>query len=104
MASFNNIWKKIFSLIKNKYALSLFIFSIWIGIFDSNNVIEQFSNDQAFRQIEKDKKYYQERIKENSKRLNELKTDRENLEKFAREEYLMKKSNEDIFYIERKED
>ena len=49
--------------------------------------------------MEKDKIYYYEKIKIDSRKLEELRTDRENLEKFAREQYLMKKDNEDIFIV-----
>lgn len=51
------------------------------------------------RQLENDREYYMERIEEDSRKLNELKTSDENLEKFAREEYFMKKDNEDIYII-----
>ena len=51
------------------------------------------------RQLERDKEYYQERIEEDSRKLNELRTSDENLEKFAREQYFMKKDNEDIYII-----
>ncbi len=50
-------------------------------------------------QLEKDKIYFTNKIKEDSTKLHELKTDSKNLEKFAREQYLMKKDNEDIFII-----
>ena len=49
--------------------------------------------------MQQDKIYYQEKIKIDSRKLEELRTDRENLEKFAREQYLMKKDNEDIFIV-----
>jgi cell division protein FtsB len=49
------------------------------------------------RQLQRDKAYYEKKIKEDTQQLKELKTNRENLEKFAREQYLMKKDNEDIF-------
>lgn len=51
------------------------------------------------RQLENDREYYMQRIEEDSRKLNELKTSDENLEKFAREEYFMKKDNEDIYII-----
>jgi cell division protein FtsB len=53
--------------------------------------------------MELEKEYYLERIAEDSKKLNELMTNDENLEKFAREQYLMKKPDEDIFLIVEKE-
>jgi len=43
--------------------------------------------------------YRQENIEINSKKLNDLHTDKEGLERFAREEYFMKRSNEDVFII-----
>lgn len=52
------------------------------------------------RQMEESIKFYREKIIEDKKRLHELQTDRENLEKFAREQYYMKRDNEDIFILE----
>ena len=47
-------------------------------------------------------KHYQKEIEINSKKLNDLHTDKEGLERFAREEYFMKRSNEDVFIIKDK--
>jgi len=52
-----------------------------------------------YRQMQKDKIYYQDKIKADTKKLEELRTDRDNLEKFAREQYFMKKDDEDIFIV-----
>jgi cell division protein FtsB len=93
------IWKKISPFVKNKYILTLLIFIIWILFFDRNNLIDRVKELSHLRQLEKDKKYYIERIDKDSKRLEQLKTNNKNLEKFAREQYLMKKDNEDIFVI-----
>jgi cell division protein FtsB len=51
-------------------------------------------------QLEKDKMFYEEKIKSDQAKLEELESNPANLEKFAREQYLMKKANEDIFIIE----
>ena len=91
--------KKILSLFKNKYFLSIVVFFIWLLIFDQNNLIDRVSNIHKLNQLEKEKKYYLHKIEQDEKRMNELKTDKKNLEKFAREQYLMKKDNEDIFVI-----
>ena len=85
--------------IKNKYVLTLIIFFVWILLFDSNNLVDRFSQMRSLKQLEKDREYYMERIEEDSKKLNELETDKANLEKFAREQYLMKKEDEDIFVV-----
>jgi len=92
-------WSVILKYIKNKYVLTLIIFFVWILLFDSNNLVDRFSQMKSLKQLEKDREYYMERIEEDSKKLNELETDKENLEKFAREQYLMKKDDEDIFVV-----
>ncbi len=85
--------------LKNKYVITTFIFLVWISFFDQNNWFERLRNMKQLKQLEEDKQYYQAKIKEETRRLEELQTDKENLEKFAREQYLMKKENEDIFLI-----
>jgi hypothetical protein len=46
-----------------------------------------------------DREYYIKKIDEDKKKLNELKTDNHNLEKFAREQYMMKRKDEDLYII-----
>ena len=55
------------------------------------------------KELRREKAYYIEEIKSDSVKLNELKTNIKNLEKFAREQYLMKRDNEDIFIVIEKE-
>ncbi len=94
------LWKKILPYLKNKYILTLLVFFVWILFFDQNNLVDRFISQRQIRQLERDNQYFRDRIREDSTRMNELKTDNENLEKFAREQYLMKRENEDIFIIE----
>jgi cell division protein FtsB len=93
------LWFWILPLLKNKYTLTLIVFLGWLAFFDQNNLVDRVQNLNQFHQLEKDKIYYTNKIKQDSTRLEELKTDKANLEKFAREQYLMKKKNEDIFII-----
>ena len=93
------LWFWILPFLKNKFTLSFIIFVGWIVFFDQNNLFDRVKNLDQLHQLEKDKVYYLEKIKQDSIKLLELKTDKKNLEKFAREQYLMKKKNEDIFII-----
>jgi cell division protein DivIC len=94
------IIRKIFPYIKNKFILTILVFLAWIIFFDQNNLVDRYISYRQIRQLERDKEYYRMRIREDSTRMDELRTDNENLEKFAREQYLMKRENEDIFIIE----
>ncbi len=94
------VWKKSLPFLRNKYILALLVFFIWIMFFDQNNLVDRYMSQRHIRQLEKDKLYFRERIKQDSTRMNELRTNNDNLEKFAREQYLMKRENEEIFIIE----
>ena len=86
-------------LLKNKFFIAGSLFLIWILFFDQHNILERFSNIHKYNQLQKDKVYYKNWIEKDAQRLKELQTDDDNLEKFAREQYLMKKKDEDIFII-----
>lgn len=49
--------------------------------------------------MKKEKAYYQNKIEEDNRKMKELLSNKDNLEKFAREQYIMKNKNEDIFVI-----
>ena len=85
--------------LRNKYLMAVMVFLVWLMIFDNNSLIDRVKYLNTLHEMKDEKQYYLERIDEDSRRLNELKTDRDNLEKFAREEYFMKKENEDVFVI-----
>jgi len=91
--------KQIAKWLRNKFVIAGAVLAIWICFLDENNLLERFQHLRELKQLKTDKVYYQKKIEEDKKRLNELKTDDENLEKFAREQYLMKKDNEDVFVI-----
>ncbi|MDR1202239.1 MAG: septum formation initiator family protein [Tannerellaceae bacterium] len=67
-----------------------------------SNLYKRYTYDEKIRALEKEIKYYQDEIAINKKKLNDLRTDKEGLERFAREEYYMKKPNEDVFIIRKK--
>lgn len=85
---------------RNFYILTTAFFLIWMLVLDSNNLINRFKLSAKLGTLEREKEYYEEKIKEVEKDRDELFGDRESLEKFAREKYLMKKESEDIFIVE----
>ncbi len=69
-------------------------------IFDSSNWVEMLAAKRRIKSLEEEKVYYLQKIEEDKKKIKELRTNAENLEKFAREQYLMKKPNEDNFIVD----
>jgi cell division protein FtsB len=90
---------KIPPVLRNRYLLTFIIFLLWILLFDSNNLISRYKELKELKKLRTDKEYYQKRIETDRDKLHELKTDNENLEKFAREQYRMKKADEDLYII-----
>ena len=90
---------RLWAILRNKYVLTAIIFFLWLLIFDQNNLIERGKINREYKELIEERTYYLNKIEEDRKRIQELKTDDENLEKFAREQYLMKKDNEDLFII-----
>ncbi len=88
-----------FQRFANKYTIVGLLFVVWIALFDKYSFIDQLQLRSKISQMEKEKKYYQKKIEEDKRKKDELLGSRDNLEKFAREQYLMKKENEDIFII-----
>jgi cell division protein DivIC len=90
---------KIPPIFRNKYFLTVTIFVIWLLLFDTNNLIERYNQIKELRKLKQDREYYMKKIEEDRRKLNELKTDNDNLEKFAREQYRMKRKDEDLFIV-----
>jgi len=99
-----HLWKKIPDYLKNRYAVSVLVFIVWMVFFDQNNIISQYRLTRKVNDLSREKAFYQEEIQKDHSAASELKTNLETLEKFARENYLMKRENEDIFLIVNEED
>jgi cell division protein FtsB len=91
--------KRLLDLIKNKYFLCSIAFIVWMLFFDRNDVASQYDYRTKVKKLEEEKEFYNKEIAHAEKDLQELTTNSEKLEKFARERYLMKRDNEDVFVI-----
>jgi cell division protein DivIC len=92
--------KKLPPALRNFYIVTILSFLVWMTFLDSNDFISRFKMGAKLRSLENEKEYYLEKISEVEKDRKELMTNKELLEKFAREKYLMKKETEDIFIIQ----
>jgi len=83
----------------NKYLIVSIGFVVWILFFDENNIVQHRKNLEELKQLEEQVDFYKHKIEADKRKLYELQTNDENLEKFAREQFLMKRADEDIFVI-----
>jgi len=91
--------KKTWNILKNKYAITLVLMASWLLFFDKNDFVSQMDLASRLKQLNSEKGYYVDEIQKSRSDLNELKTNPKNLEKFAREKYMMKKDNEEVFIL-----
>ena len=85
--------------LSNKYFLATVAFIVWMMFFDRNDLMQQYEYRTQLNSLKSDKEFYTKEIAQIKKDLTELTTNREKLQKFAREKYLMKKDNEDVYII-----
>lgn len=90
---------RLLELLRNKYFLSVIAFVVWMLFFDKNDVVAQYEYRSQVNKLQEEKDFYVKEIAKVKKDLNELNTDLNTAEKFAREKYFMKKDNEDVFVI-----
>ena len=93
------ISQKIRGLFKNFYFLFFLCFVLWMTIIDSNGFINRFRLSDKLSELNSQKEFYVKEIDKVSLDKERFESDQELLEKYAREEYLMKKESEDIFYV-----
>ncbi|MBS1620854.1 MAG: septum formation initiator family protein [Bacteroidetes bacterium] len=85
--------------LKNKYLVSFSVFTAVLLFFDKNDLFTQWGRHQELKELQQSKEYYKSQIAIEQKELEDLKNDPATLEKYAREKYLMKRDNEDLFLI-----
>jgi cell division protein DivIC len=93
---------KFLKILKNKYLLVTLFFLVWVFFFDTNNLISWYSDLHEVIEQENQKKYYKEAIIKTEEKFKELSSNRDSLEKFAREQYFFHDPSEELFIIRQK--
>lgn len=86
----------------NKYLLATGFFVVWLMFFDHNDLLLQYKRNRELREVREKADYYRQKITDTRKEVEALRINAASLEKVAREKYMMKKDNEDLFIIEEK--
>ena len=85
---------------RRKYLITVVAFAVIIGFLDENRLVRRFGYEREISQLKEEIEKYRADYEENTKRLNEITTNPDAIEQIAREKYLMKKPNEDIYVFE----
>lgn len=87
------------SVLKNKYLLATLFFLVWMLFFDPKDWGLIYDRSQKLKELQKSEQQLTNQIVETKKELNLLQTSAETIERYARENYYMKKDNEDLFIV-----
>jgi cell division protein DivIC len=87
------------SILTSKYLITGMAFAIWMLFFDRNDITLQLKRVHELNKLQESEKLMTKLIADTKQELGLLKTDPQTLEKYAREKYLMKRDNEDLFII-----
>ena len=90
---------KLLNTFKNKYLIATIFFIVWMLFFDHNDIFLHLQYRKELNELKADKKYYQEQIDLTRKEVDLIKSNPQAMEKVAREQYLMKKDDEDVFVV-----
>ncbi len=90
--------------LRNKYFIAFAAFCVVILFLDKNDIFTQLERRRELHKLEKSRDYYNTQISTERKELEGLKSNPATLERYAREKYLMKRDNEDLFLVPEKPD
>ena len=91
--------KNIITFFRNKYILTLTVFAVVMLFVDHNDIFNQLERKKQLNDLLASKKFYQQQIDQTKKNLSDLQNNSAALEKYAREKYLLKRDNEDLFVV-----
>lgn len=93
---------KFVSIFKNKFIITTVLFLGWMLFFDHNNLFLHLQYRAELNELKQRKQYYKDQIEQTQKDIDLIKTNPLWMEKVAREQYLMKRENEDVFLVREK--
>ncbi len=100
-----NLYEKLPAPLRNKYLITFVVFLVWIFFIDTFDIITQVRMNNEFKQLKEQQEFYKTEIEKDSIKVYNLNNNPEEQERFARERFLMKKDNEDVFIVrDKKED
>jgi len=91
--------KYLFSKFSKVQLLVIVVLIVFAFFISDSTIFARIGYDSEIRALKSQIEYYKDKSKEDKRKLEELRSNKTNIEKFARENYMMKKDNEEIFII-----
>ena len=104
MKKIKDLYQKLPTPFRNKYLIIFVVFLVWIFFIDTFDVITQIKMKNEFNDLKQQQEFYKDEIEKDSTKIYNLNNNPEEQERFARERFLMKKENEDLFIVREKKE
>jgi peptidoglycan hydrolase CwlO-like protein len=95
----NTIGHFMLTILRNKYLVVVTFFIIWVAFLDTYNLVDRYKNLKRLNHLKSEAQFFRDEIESLNKQYQEIFSEKKDLEKFARETFLMKENNEDVFII-----
>jgi hypothetical protein len=99
-----DLYQKLPAPLRNKYLITFIVFLVWIFFIDKFDIITQIKMNKEFKKLKEQQEFYKSEVKKDSTIIYNLNNNPEEQERFARERFLMKKDNEDLFIVREKKE
>jgi cell division protein FtsB len=93
------LFKRIATFFTNKYLLAGLFFLVWMSFFDEKDLASDYNKRMKYKELQQSEQHFSQLINESKQELGQLKTNAATIERYAREKYMMKKDNEDLFIV-----
>lgn len=95
----NFAWKVTLTILRNKFLVSTLVFVTWVTIFDTHSLIDRYNNLYRLNALKKEHEFFKNELDKYELQYKELFSGKKELEKFAREQYLMRAPGEEVYII-----
>jgi hypothetical protein len=99
-----DLYQKLPAPLRNKYLITFIVFLVWIFFIDTFDIITQIKMNKDFKNLKEQQEFYKVEIEKDSTKIYNLNNNPQEQERFARERFLMKKDNEDLFIVREKKE
>lgn len=99
MDVFKNFIGLLFGRLTKLQIIAIIVIAVFAFVISDSSIFARIGYNAEIRDLKGQIEYYQNKTQEDRRKFNELRSSKENIEKFARENYLMKKEDEEIFVI-----
>lgn len=104
MSRVKSLLRSLFRYLTARYTkvqlLAILVLLVFAFFVSDSNIFARFSYDAKIMELNSQIKYYRKQTEDDKKQLELLHSSEDDIERFAREKYFMRKPNEDIYVVE----